>query len=98
MFVQWGQRWGVGVALNATTEYITSPDGAPSRVSTMQSKAKRLEIKGLVLETPFMSVRAMLVVLYPQKWLPYWCLYHALGNHWNGRQALGQIASYVTNP
>ncbi|KAF8244438.1 alpha/beta-hydrolase [Wilcoxina mikolae CBS 423.85] len=39
-------------------------------------------VVGMVLETPFVSVREMLVALYPQKWLPYRYLGVFLWNRW----------------
>ncbi|KAK3329317.1 hypothetical protein B0H66DRAFT_596907 [Apodospora peruviana] len=51
----WGQSIGSGVATNLA---------ATGRLPAT------MPIKGLILETPFLSVRAMLETLYPQKWLP----------------------------
>ena len=84
------------MAPNAAAEYIIR--SSPKQDTTLQSEAKRLEIKCVVLETPFTSVSAMLVIHYPQKWLPYRCLHHTLGNHWNRRRALSQIATSGTIP
>lgn len=42
----------------------------------------------LILETPFVSIKDMLVALYPQKWLPYRYLGFALWNRWKLVQAL----------
>jgi fermentation-respiration switch protein FrsA (DUF1100 family) len=46
------------------------------------SKNPLPNVAGLLLETPFVSVREMLVVLYPQKWLPYRYLGAFLWNRW----------------
>src|SRR5437667_2012901 len=37
-------------------------------------------IRSLILETPFTSIRDMLVALYPQRWLPYRYLWPFLWN------------------
>ncbi|KAK4451664.1 protein bem46 [Podospora aff. communis PSN243] len=73
----WGQSIGSGVATNlAATGRL--PDG--------------LTIDGLLLETPFLSVRAMVGVLYPQKWLPYQYLWPFLRNQLDSWSNLGLIA------
>ena len=51
----------------------------------------RVEISGIILETPFVSVAAMLPALYPEKWLPYRYLAPFLTNHWDGEEALRKI-------
>lgn len=62
----WGQSIGCGVATNlAATGRL--PPGLP--------------VKGLILETPFLSVRAMLLAVYPPKWVPYRYLWPFLRNH-----------------
>jgi alpha-beta hydrolase superfamily lysophospholipase len=73
----WGQSIGSGVATNlAATGRIPSS----------------MPIKGLLLETPFVSIRAMLETLYPQKWLPYKYLWPFLRNHLDSWTNLGLIA------
>ncbi|SPQ17905.1 d79ea82b-8f30-46d0-ba85-4f4a6e6d2008 [Thermothielavioides terrestris] len=73
----WGQSIGSGVATNlAATGRIPST----------------MPIEGLLLETPFVSVRAMLETLYPQKWLPYRYLWPFLRNHLDSWENLGLIA------
>lgn len=69
----WGQSIGAGVATNLAAE--PSPSG--------------IAIMALILETPFLSVRAMLKTLYPQKWLPYRYLWPFLWNHLDSWKALG---------
>lgn len=73
----WGQSIGSGVATN-----LAATGRLPS---TMQ-------IRGLLLETPFVSIRAMLEELYPQKWLPYKYLWPFLRNHLDSWSNLGLIA------
>ncbi len=52
---------------------------------------RRAVLSGLILETPFTSVRDMLVALYPQKWLPYRYLWPFLWNWWDSREALRDV-------
>lgn len=73
----WGQSIGAGVATNLA---------ATGRVSSS------MPIRGLLLETPFVSIRAMLEALYPQKWLPYKYLWPFLRNHLDSWGNLGLIA------
>ncbi len=56
-----------------------------------KQERKGLQISGLLLETPFLSVRAMLTALYPEKWLPYRYLGPFLTNHWDSEEALRKI-------
>lgn len=74
----WGQSIGCGVATNLA---------ATGRLPTA------LPIKGMILETPFLSVRAMLEALYPQKWLPYKRLWPFLRNHLDSWSNLDLIAN-----
>ena len=78
--VLWGQSIGAGVAAIAAAHYQRQP----SRI---------LEVDGLLLETPFLNVRSMLVSLYPQRFLPYRYLWPFLRSHWNTEEALYDIAS-----
>lgn len=73
----WGQSIGCGVATNLA---------ATGRIPPATS------IKGLILETPFVSVRSMLETLYPQKWLPYKHLWPFLRNHLDSWANFGLIA------
>lgn len=49
------------------------------------------QVDGVLLETPFTSVRDMLRELYPQKWLPYRYLGGFLWNHWNSIEGLRRV-------
>lgn len=49
------------------------------------------QVDGVLLETPFTSVRDMLKELYPQKWLPYRYLGGFLWNHWNSLEGLRRV-------
>lgn len=75
--VLWGQSIGSGVATNLAAE------------CTMPSN---LRLNSLVLETAFTSLKAMLEVLYPQKWLPYKHLWPFLRNQLDSWKNLGIMA------
>ena len=79
--VIWGQSIGAGVATNLALQahlfYASKPD---------------LLLETLVLETPFISVRAMLETLYPQKWLPYRHLWPFLWNHLDSIRGLSNMS------
>lgn len=51
-----------------------------------------MRINAMVLETPFVSTRAMLKALYPQKWLPYQYLWPFLRNHMDSWTNIGIIS------
>lgn len=71
----WGQSIGAGVASNLAAK--------------QNLLAGNLSLRLLILETPFISIKAMLEALYPQKWLPYKHLWPFLRNHLDSHQALG---------
>ncbi|KAI1119130.1 Alpha/Beta hydrolase protein [Nemania sp. NC0429] len=75
--VLWGQSIGSGVATNLAAE---------------KAMPENLCLNSLILETPFTSIRAMLEVLYPQKWLPYKYLWPFLRNHLDSWKNLELIA------
>ncbi len=77
--ILWGQSIGAGVATNLAAEHHM-----PSN----------LHLNSLILETPFTSIRAMLEVLYPQKWLPYKYLWPFLRNNLDSWTNLGTIAEH----
>ncbi|GAP85378.1 putative alpha beta superfamily hydrolase [Rosellinia necatrix] len=79
--VLWGQSIGSGVATNLAAE---------------KCMPENLRLNSLILETPFTSIRAMLEVLYPQKWLPYRHLWPFLRNHldsWKNFKLVADIYS-----
>lgn len=51
----------------------------------------------MVLETPFLSVKSMLLAMYPQKWLPYRYLWPFLRNWWDSEDAMKRIAKCQSN-
>jgi uncharacterized protein len=74
----WGQSIGAGVATSLAARHKVF--------------SSRLALQMLILETPFTSIRDMLVTIYPQKWLPYRYLWPFLRNHLDSWHALEQIA------
>lgn len=82
-FVIYGQSIGAGVAATATARWLTEGQDRESCI--------HLQISGLLLETPFTSLREMLVGLYPQKFLPYRYLGPFLMSIWDSRAALFTI-------
>ena len=55
-------------------------------------------IDGLVMETPFLSIKEMLISLYPQKWLPYRYLWPFLRSWWDNKLALERLAGQAKSP
>jgi acetyl esterase/lipase len=80
--VVWGQSIGSGVASILAARQDLFSEG--------------LVLKFLILETPFLSIRAMLETLYPQKWLPYKYLWPFLRNHLDSDRALGIMQQSCT--
>jgi fermentation-respiration switch protein FrsA (DUF1100 family) len=81
--VIWGQSIGAGVATTALANLM----------ETETDSRKLTAISGLILETPFVNLRSMLVALYPQKFLPYRYLYPFLRSTWDSQGALQRIAA-----
>ncbi|KAJ8066544.1 hypothetical protein OCU04_005600 [Sclerotinia nivalis] len=75
--ILWGQSIGAGVATG-----LAAKDGIFS---------DELRLQKLILETPFLGIKAMLETLYPQKWLPYRHLHPFLRNHLDSWRALGKL-------
>jgi len=46
----------------------------------------------MILETPFLSIKAMLSTLYPERWVPYKHLWPFLRNHLDNWKNLGLLA------
>ncbi|KAI7089641.1 hypothetical protein KC356_g2279 [Hortaea werneckii] len=82
--ILWGQSVGAGVAANAAATYLTQ--------KRETGKNPALSVSGLIMETPFTSIKSMLFALYPQKWLPYQYLHPFLRNHWDNETALRRLA------
>ena len=76
--VLWGASIGAGFATGLAAINKACP--------------KNLRIASLCLETPFTSIRDMLVALYPQKWVPYKHLWPFLRNHLNSYENLSKMA------
>lgn len=75
--ILWGQSIGAGVATTLAANRDVSPN---------------IDIRKLILETPFTSVRDMLLAIYPEKWLPYRYLWPFLWNRLDSYAALGAIS------
>lgn len=77
--VVWGQSIGAGAATVSLANLLRDGKGHSSRISA------------LLLETPFVDLKAMLVALYPQKFLPYRYLTPFLWSTWDSKTALRVI-------
>jgi fermentation-respiration switch protein FrsA (DUF1100 family) len=66
--------------------------GAGVAAATGASYQNKEFIRSLILETPFTSIRDMLVALYPQRWLPYRYLWPFLWNRWDNINALQTLS------
>ncbi len=65
--VLWGQSIGPGVATTALATLLTQQS---QHTKAKPPACQPLKIHSLILETPFLSIRSMLVALYPQKFPP----------------------------
>ncbi|KAK6214890.1 hypothetical protein QIS74_07909 [Colletotrichum tabaci] len=81
--ILWGQSIGAGVATN-----LAAWEAFPSTV----------RLRSLILETPFTSIKDMLAVLYPQRWVPYRHLWPFLRNHLDSWTNLEAIARNRSGP
>jgi fermentation-respiration switch protein FrsA (DUF1100 family) len=96
--VLWGQSIGAGVATNLAAEYLESSSDRTEESSSSSSSPhshRPIAIDGMVLETPFTSVKEILLAFYPQKWLPYRYLTPFLRSHWDSEEALRRIAHHT---
>jgi fermentation-respiration switch protein FrsA (DUF1100 family) len=84
-FVAWGQSVGAGVATVGVSSLLRHQPHDFAAISA------------LLLETPFVDLRTMLVALYPQKFLPYRYLTPFLRSSWDSKTALVSIAKARTN-
>lgn len=98
--VLWGQSLGAGVAVAATAamQQDYQPANTSLSLEGTTQQANLPDVKGLILETPFTSVKDMLAAIYPQKWLPYRHLWPFLRSHWDSRRALTLIAEMKKGP
>ncbi|KIW75010.1 hypothetical protein Z517_11781 [Fonsecaea pedrosoi CBS 271.37] len=78
-FVVWGQSIGAGVATVSLANLLRHDNSSLHGFS------------GLLLETPFVDLREVLIALYPQKFLPYRYLSPFLRSTWDSKTALHQI-------
>lgn len=84
--ILWGQSLGAGVAADLVARQLKSVSGSTN-------PDQQFPISGVILETPFIGIKEMLLALYPQKWLPYRYLWPFLRNWWDNEKALGDIAA-----
>ncbi|OJD35477.1 alpha beta superfamily [Diplodia corticola] len=84
--ILWGQSLGAGVAADLVARQLKS-------VSLSTNPNRQLAISGIILETPFIGIKEMLLALYPQKWLPYRYLWPFLRNWWDNEGALRSMAA-----
>jgi fermentation-respiration switch protein FrsA (DUF1100 family) len=87
--ILWGQSIGAGIALSAASTHLRHASASKS----VNSITMPLKLPLLILETPFTSIKAMLLTLYPQKWLPYQYLWPFLWNHWDSEKELRKLAT-----
>ena len=80
-YVLWGQSIGAGVATGLVARH------AEGGIATTEAKG----VQGMILETPFLSVKSMLLAMYPQKWLPYRYLWPFLRSWWDSEDAVRRI-------
>lgn len=64
-------------------------------ISRTDGESSNVNVTGVILETPFMSVPNMLRALYPQKWLPYRYLSVFLRSTWDVRAAAKVVRGRV---
>ncbi|KZF22060.1 alpha/beta-hydrolase [Xylona heveae TC161] len=84
-FVLWGQSIGAGVASTAAAQIFRGQ-------GVIAKNAQQPRLTSVILETPFTSLRQMLIAMYPQKWLPYRYLGPFLWNWWDSEAALQSLA------
>ncbi|OCT47736.1 putative alpha/beta superfamily hydrolase [Cladophialophora carrionii] len=79
--VVWGQSIGAGVASVSLANLLRNGQDNLRRFS------------GLILETPFVDLKRILVALYPQRFLPYRYLTPFLRSTWDTRTALRRLGA-----
>ena len=82
----WGQSLGASVALKTLLDYFS--------IQANTEALNPVNVKGVVLETPFISIREMLIALYPQKWLPYRYLWPFLRSIWDSELTLRRLSTF----
>lgn len=84
--ILWGQSIGAGVATTSLATWLK------------ETHPTNLTISGLLLETPFTNLKAMLIALYPQKYLPYRYLGVFLQSTWDSEVVLAKIGERLQKP
>ena len=97
--VLWGQSLGAAVATAVAADVAEKRLGTPPAADSGNVEGregagvKLLPITGLVLETPFVSMRRMLASHYPQRWVPYQYLWPFLRSRWDNVTALRRLSA-----
>lgn len=93
-------RWMTSLKTTATTlpavaadqsTSATPTDSPPATTTTITESQPAPPLAGLILETPFTSIKDMLAAMYPQRWLPYRYLWPFLRSPWDNRAALREL-------
>lgn len=90
--ILWGQSIGAGVATTALATLLAQRHRNANAASSPQHHLP-LNIHSLILETPFLSIRSMLVALYPQRFLPYRYLWPFLRSTWDSEAAIKKMTA-----
>lgn len=80
----WGQSIGASVGVYAALRMLQS--------SGSNSSTGNVKVDGLILETPFSSLKEMIIAIYPQKWLPYRYLTPFLKYNWDTVSYIKQLS------
>lgn len=83
--IVWGQSIGAGAATVSLANTLN------------HGKDQLLRASGLLLETPFVDLKSVLVALYPQRFLPYRYLSPFLRSTWDSKTALCKIGESKPN-
>lgn len=76
--ILWGQSIGSGILTNLAAHAATH--------------GSCVTLNGIILETPFLSIRAMMEHLYPERWVPYKHLWPFLRNRLDSCENMATIA------
>ncbi len=75
--------------MSLTAQLSSSPNPKHGSIPCY-SDPRNQQIKGLILENPFMSVPDMVQALYPERWVPYRYLAPLVYDKWDAYQAMRQ--------
>jgi pimeloyl-ACP methyl ester carboxylesterase len=77
--ILWGQSIGSAAALAAAVRLLSHPSPDDPK------------LKGVILETPILSIAELIRTFYPQRWLPYRYLTPFSVNRWDNAAALHEL-------